>query len=122
MTSQEKMKNSPNDFSSIHKELAEYKKTITMEIENYRILMQDEIEKSITRLDEMEKNTIEKVNSEWNEYDKKLKDFKKSQIKECNSKLNEISHDSFFNELVESLAENAVKQICDQSRVESSID
>jgi F0F1-type ATP synthase membrane subunit b/b' len=122
LTSQEKRKTPPNDFSSIHKELAEYKKTITSEIENYRILMQEEIEKAITRLDEMEKNTIEKVNSEWNEYDKKLKEFRKSQKKECNSKLNEISHDSFFYELVESLAENAVKQICDQSRVESSID
>lgn len=123
MTSQERTKTiQKNNFAAVNRELAEFKSTIISEVENYRLRMGEEIDRAVARLTEMEKNSIDKVNSEWQEYEKKIEDHKKNQIRECNEKLDEIGHDTYLKEMIESLAQNAVEDIYGMDRVESSFD
>ncbi len=105
-------------FLNIDDELASFKENISREIEEYRVKMKAEIERAGNKLNDMEKNTIEKIEHEWKEYETRLEEYRVSMIEANETHISELKKLSRENNILNSLLTSVKREIYDSDKVE----
>jgi len=105
-------------FFDIDDELASFKETISREIEEYRVKMKAEIERAGNKLHDMEKNTIEKIEHEWQDYETRLEAHRVSMIEANETHISKLKTLSSESDILNSLLISVKKEIYDSDKVE----